>query len=150
MSQKEPQQNILEFAITREQKAYEFYQNLARQIDHPFKRMLFERFAEEELSHKEKLQTYLSKDRELAAIEVAAPLFANDSAQEITPQIKEQLRKVIANAAQKEKKSFRLYMDMALKVNDKTVRETLMSLAKDEANHQALLEMEYDCFSEGK
>jgi rubrerythrin len=148
MSKKEPQQNILEYAITREQKAHEFYLDLARQTDHPLKRMLFERFAREELSHKEKLQTHLSKDSELAAMEVAAPLLANDSAQEITPQIKEQLRKVIANAMQKEKKSFRLYMDMAMKVNDESVRETLMALAKDEANHHALREMEYDCFSD--
>lgn len=148
MSKKEPQQNILEYAITREQKAHEFYLDLARQTDHPFKRMLFERFAREELSHMEKLQTHLSKDSELAAMEIAAPLLANDSAQEITPQIKEKLRKVIANAMQKEKKSFRLYMDMAMKVNDETVRETLMALAKDEANHHALLEMEYDRFSD--
>jgi len=148
VSKKEPKQNILEFAITREQKAHEFYQNLARQTDHPLKRMLFERFAREELSHMETLQSHLSGSRELAAVESAAPLLAEDSAREIAPQIKAQLRNMIANAMQKEKNSFRLYMDMAMKVKDETVRDTLMALAKDEANHQAFLEMEFDRLSE--
>ena len=149
MSRKEPQQNILEFAITREQKAHEFYRDLAQQTDHPLKRMLFERFAREELSHMEKLQTHLSGSQELAAVDSAAPLLAEDSAQEISPQIKEQLCKIIAHAMQKEKNSFRLYMDMALKVTDETIRETLLALAKDEANHQAFLEMEFDRLSKG-
>ena len=148
MSRKEPQQNILEYALTREQKAHEFYLDLARQTDHPLKRMFLERFACEELSHMEKLQTLLSGSKELAAVGSATPLLADESAQEITPQIKEQLRNVIANAMQKEKNSFRLYMDMAMKVNDETVRETLMALAKDEANHQAFLEMEFERLSD--
>jgi rubrerythrin len=144
MSKKEPQQNILEFAITREQKAHEFYQDLARHTEHPFKRMLFERFAREELSHMQRLQSHLAQG-ELDGVEAdTAPLLADDPAEEISSQLKEQLRSVIANAIQKEKKSFRLYMDMALKVSDETIRETLMALAKDEANHQALLEMEFD------
>ncbi len=149
MTKKEPQQNILEFAITREQKAHEFYLNLARQTNHPLKRMLFERFAREELSHMEKLQSHLFGTWELPALESAPPLLANDSFQELNPQIKEQLHKVIANAMQKEKNSFRLYMDMAMKVKDETIRDTLMALAKDEANHQALLEMEFDGLAEG-
>ena len=149
MSKKEPQQNILEYAITREQKAHEFYQDLARKTDHPLKRMLFERFAREELSHMEKLQTHLSGARELALVESAAPLPAEESTPDIDPQIKEQLRKIIAHAIQKEKNSFRLYMDMALKINDETIRETLIALAKDEANHQALLEMEFDRLADG-
>ena len=148
MSRKDPQQNILEFAITREQKAHEFYLDLARQTDHSLKRILFERFAREELSHMEKLQTLLSGYKELAAVGSAMPLLADDSVQETTPQIKEQLRNVIANAIKKEKNSFRLYMDMAMKVNDETVRETLMALAKDEANHQAFLEMEFERLSD--
>ena len=147
MSRKDPQQNILEFAITREQKAHEFYLDLARQTDHSLKRILFERFAREELSHMEKLQTLLSGYKVLA-VGSAMPLLADDSVQETTPQIKEQLRNVIANAIKKEKNSFRLYMDMAMKVNDETVRETLMALAKDEANHQAFLEMEFERLSD--
>ena len=143
------QQNILKFAITREQKAHEFYQDLARQTDHPLKRMLFERFAQEELSHMQRLQSHLSLE-ELVGVEgSAAPLLDDDSPEQLTPQLKEKMSNVIANAMQKEKSSFRLYMDMALKISNESARETLMALAKDEANHQALLEMEFDRLSDG-
>lgn len=144
MSKKEPKQNLLEFALIREQKAHQFYQDLAQQTNHPIKRMLFERFAREELSHMDKLKTHISPSGELADLDIVAPLLAEDSDEQMTPQIKEQLCRIIANAIQKEKNSFRLYMDLAMKVHDESAREILMELAKDEANHQALLELEFD------
>ena len=138
-----PQQKLLEYAVAREEKAHEFYKNLARQADHPIKRQLFERFAREELSHKEKLKKQLSiNEGQMEFAQIDSTYLPDDKELEVDQQAKAQFVGILSAAIQREKNAYRLYMDMALKISDEQARETLISLAKDEAHHRALLEME--------
>ena len=50
-------QDVLIFAMKREQKAHEFYLNLSKTVDEGDTKQLFTILAEEELSHKNKLET---------------------------------------------------------------------------------------------
>ena len=56
MGQFDSVDDILKFAINGEQEAYEFYTNLANQMDNSMMRKVFEGFAKEEQGHKAKLQ----------------------------------------------------------------------------------------------
>jgi rubrerythrin len=47
-------------------------------------------------------------------------------------------------AAKKERRSLRLYIDLAAIVENADSRETLLSLAVEEAQHEARFEIEYD------
>ena len=146
MHEENPQQKLLEYAITREEKAHEFYQNLARQADHPLKRRLFERFAREELSHKEKLEKQVSIEQEqmVSVSQIDSKYLPDDRELDVNQETKVQLLGILSAAMQREKNAYRLYMYMALKTSDEQTRETLIDLARDEAHHRALLEMELD------
>jgi rubrerythrin len=54
------------------------------------------------------------------------------------------LSELILWAMEKEKTSFRLYIDMLGMVEDKQSRQTLMELAEEEARHKMRFEVEYD------
>jgi rubrerythrin len=47
-------------------------------------------------------------------------------------------------AAQKEKASLKFYINLAATVENRNFRDTLLSLAEQEARHKALLEIKYN------
>jgi rubrerythrin len=49
-------EEILDFAIAREQEAHDFYMDLAKKAERPGMGGLFQQFAREELGHKKKLE----------------------------------------------------------------------------------------------
>ncbi len=51
-------QDVLIFAMKREQKAHEFYLNLSKAVDDADAKRLFDILAQEELSHKNRLETF--------------------------------------------------------------------------------------------
>ncbi len=53
-------------------------------------------------------------------------------------------------AMQKEKASFRLYIDLISTVTEPSLRETLIELAEQEAKHKIRFELEYDLLMAGK
>jgi rubrerythrin len=53
-------------------------------------------------------------------------------------------------AIAKEKRSVRFYIELAALVQEKDAREALISLAEEEAKHEARFQMEYDYLSPSK
>lgn len=51
-------QDVLIFAMKREQKAHEFYLNMSKAVDEADTKRLFDVLAQEELSHKNRLETF--------------------------------------------------------------------------------------------
>jgi rubrerythrin len=143
--------DVLEFAIGRELLAYEFYTALAGRTANPAMGELILEFAKEELGHKEKLELELMKrgtlvpqvqtDEEARALEdfqVAGHL-ADDGAP-----LDMDYEDLLLWAMKKEKASFRLYVELAAIVKDAEMRDTLLSLAEEEARHKVQLEIDYD------
>ncbi|MBN1846750.1 MAG: ferritin family protein [Sedimentisphaerales bacterium] len=136
---------ILEYAIARESKAHAFYRNLALQADDPLKRTLFERFAGEEFGHKQRLEKQLQHiDPQQLPADLPEGFVGVDAPDADDAETLTQVQQVLQAAMRKEKASFGLYMDMAFKIKEPTAREMFLLLAKDEANHRALLEWECD------
>jgi len=53
-------------------------------------------------------------------------------------------QKALIIAMKKEKAAFRLYTDLAGKVDDRGIRDLLLGLAQEEAKHKLRFEIEYD------
>ena len=53
-------------------------------------------------------------------------------------------QKALIIAMKREKKSFKLYTDLATVTDNEDLRKTLLSLAQEEANHKLRFEIEYD------
>jgi len=137
---------ILEFAIDREVQANEFYKILADLAANPAMGELILEFAKEELEHKAKLELELMKigkavreeEKRQQAKELAkSKIF--DYVADDQPRLDLQYEDLLLWGMKKEKTSFRLYVDLAAIVRDEELRETLLSLAEEEAKHKVEL-----------
>jgi rubrerythrin len=54
------------------------------------------------------------------------------------------MQQLLQMAIEKEKAAFRLYADLAGKVDDENSRETLLTMAEEEVKHKMRFEHEYD------
>jgi rubrerythrin len=135
---------ILDFAIGKEEEAAQLYTSLGRQTKKSWMRQVFEEFASEERGHKAKLEAI--KDGKLL-LPVAAKVMDLKIADyvidvEASPDLDYQDALVLA--MKEEKAAFRLYSDLAALTDDETLRATLLALAQEEAGHKLRFEIEYD------
>jgi rubrerythrin len=142
---------ILEFAIFREEEANEFYRILADRVANPAMGELILEFAAEERDHKLKLELEMMKRgkvideaerrheaKELSDFSISSYVVEDGGALEMD------YEDLLLLGMNKEKASFRLYVELAAIVRDAEFREVLLSLAEEEAKHKVQLEIDYD------
>lgn len=142
---------ILEFAISREVEANEFYTALADKVSNSAMSRMLKDLAEEELEHKTKLELEVMKigdvvkqaPRSPDADEIAR-LKISDYIVEDGGQFDMEYGDLLLLGIKKEKASFRLYIDLAEMIDDKQLHETLLEIAEEEARHKMRFEIEYD------
>jgi len=135
---------ILDFAITNEEEAYEFYSKLAGTMKNPVISRIFKDFSEEELGHKKKLLDVKKNNLLVAATEKVMDLKIGDYTvkEALTPNMTYQDALILA--MKKEKAAFRLYMNLSEKVDDGNLKTLFLFLAQEEAKHKLRFEIEYD------
>jgi rubrerythrin len=134
---------ILAFAIKEEEQAREFYTNLASKTDNPGMKKLLEGFAAEEKSHKTKLMEIKSGKGVFDARVKVLDLKIGDYLVDVSPSPNMGYKDALVMAMKKEKAAFRMYTDLAHRV-DGPLRETFLGLAQEEAKHKLRFEIEYD------
>ncbi len=136
---------ILEFAIVREVEANEFYMDLSRRLESPAMRELVLEFAKEELEHKAKLELEAMKEgMVVTAAEKVAEFEIADYMSDVELSDDMGYKDLLVLAAKKERRALCLYIDLAAIVENADSREMLLSLAVEEAEHEARFEIEYD------
>ncbi len=136
---------ILEFAIAREVEAYYFYLALASRISSPPMRKVFEDLAKEELEHKEKLELEIIKLGKIVPQQMPEPPDQKDN--EILDKLGFTVmdyKDMLLLGIEKEKVSFRTYIDLLPTVHNEQSRETLLALAEEEVKHKLRFENEYE------
>jgi rubrerythrin len=135
---------ILDFAIAREQEAYEFYTGLAAKVERTEMRGIFRQFAEEERGHKAKLQgvkqgkTLMPAEKAVGDLKIADYVVAEEPTGDMTYQ------KAIVLAMKKEKAAFKIYTDLAQNAPSAELKQLFEGLAQEEARHKLRFELEYD------
>ena len=137
---------ILEFAIAREAEAVHFYLQMAQRASDPATVEFFEDLIAEELEHKSRLELEIMKEGMTARTVGVVPEVAGGRLQVSSAEVAEKMnyRQALSLAVRKERRSFRLYVRLAGLVSDETLRETLVSLAEEEARHTITLEEKYN------
>jgi rubrerythrin len=135
---------ILDFAIGREQAAHDFYMDLAKKMERPGMKQIFTQFAGEELGHKAKLQSIKEGKRLLPSKEKVMNLKIAEYTVDVDPNQELDYQKALILAMKREKTSFRLYSDLAAALDDADLRNTFLALAQEEAKHKLRFEVEYD------
>ncbi len=135
---------ILDFAIGKEEEAAAFYTDLAGRVDKPWMKKVFEEFANEEKGHKAKLQAVKRGKQLVPAAKKVLDLKLADYLidGEITADIDYQEALIVAMKA--EKSAYKLYTNLADTTDDENLRNTFLALAQDEAKHKLRFEIEYD------
>ncbi len=135
---------ILDFAVAKEEESAEFYADLARQVEKPWMRRVFEEFSREEVGHKEKLLGIQQGKTLLPAEGKVLDLKIGDYLVDVEPTPDMEYQDALILAMKKEKASFRLYSDLAEATDDASLRATFLALAQEEAKHKLRFEVEYD------
>ena len=135
---------ILDFAIIREQQAVDFYTKLAAIAPGKQLQALMQDYAREEQRHKDKLLAVKQHGTLDNAHKRPLDLKMADYLVDVeeTPEMTYQDALIIA--MKREQVAFRLYTDMAEKVEDPELKSLFESLAREEASHKNYFESEYD------
>ncbi len=138
-------EEILDFAIEKEEEAYQFYTDWAGRLEDPTMREVFREFAQQEMGHKEKLLRVKEGKISLTVSPEGVPdLKISDFLVEIKPHAATSYQEALIVAMQREKASFRLYNDLASRAEDEALRNLFLALAQEEARHKLRLEIAYD------
>jgi len=135
---------ILDFAIEKEEEAYQFYLDLAERIERKNMIQVFQDFAKEELKHKEKLLAIKSGKLLAPASEKIMDLKIGDYLKDVEITQDLDYQKALILAMKAEKNAFLLYTKLASTTDNPDLKTTLLSLAQEEAKHKLLFETEYD------
>ncbi len=135
---------VLDFAIEKEREAAEFYIYWADRVsDRTLKQVLL-RFAEEEKKHERKIKKVKKGEVVLKPEGKILDLKISDYLSETKPGEEMDYQEALRIAMQREKESFRLYMNLAESVPDENLRNLFLGLAQEEATHKLRLETLYD------
>lgn len=139
-------QEILEYAISREVEAYYFYLALAGRVDDPRMRQVFEDLAAEELEHKARLELEMIKtgktmaEKQMPSGRPESDYIVSDSDSPLDIDYTDML----LLGMEKEEAAFRTYVNLIPNVNNDESREVLLALAQEEVRHKLRFETEYD------
>jgi rubrerythrin len=139
---------ILEFAISREMEAYHFFLALSRRVENQKIRDMLEKLAEEELEHKERLELEMMKLGRTVTTEYQPPrpdsdFILSDSDLPLDLDYVD----VLLLAIEKERASFRMYINLLPDIQDEESHELLLALAEEEVKHKVRFETEYNKLS---
>ncbi len=137
-------EEILDFAIEREQEAHDFYVDLAKKAERPGMDGLFSQFAREEMGHKKKLENIKKGSRSFAPAKQVVDLKIGDYLVDVEPSATVTYQNALILAMKKEKVAFQLYTDLAAQTDDAEIKAIFEGLAQEEAKHKLRFEVEYD------
>ncbi|MDP8238778.1 MAG: ferritin family protein [Candidatus Hatepunaea meridiana] len=137
-------EEVIDFAIKREEEAYDFYIDLAAKMDRPSMSAVFEDFAREELGHKAKLIAIKESEFDAPFLKETVDLKIGDYLVDVEPSPGMDFQQALIVAMKQEKAAYKLYTDLAAEVTYENLRDTLLLLAQEEAKHKLRFEIEYD------
>jgi len=135
---------ILDYAIKREEDAARLYSSLAQKVERPGMKTAFLEFAKEEGRHRARLMKIKEGEMPAVTIEKVQNLQITETL--VAPEFSENMTypEILAYAMKAEKAAFTLYTNLAEMTDDPALSEIFASLAQEEAKHKLRFEIEYD------
>ena len=136
--------DILDFAIDEEQKAVDFYLDLASRDTSEEMKIVFEEFAQEEVKHKMRLTKVKEEGLYEMEPEKITDLKIVDFLVNVKPSPGMTYQDALVVAMSKEKAAFKLYLALSERAPNKQMKDLFLSLAQEESRHKLRFELEYD------
>ena len=138
--------DVLDFAIESEQKAVDFYHQLADRVKNEDMKNIFLEFAQEEVAHKAKLKKIKEEKVFIASSESISDLKISDYVDSVVIKPDMSYQEALIVAMNREKAAFNLYTRLSKKTNIPELQNIFKMLAQEESKHKLRFEMEYDEF----
>ena len=136
--------DILDFAIENEQRAVDFYNQLANTARTEDMRTTFVQFAKEEIGHKARLVKIKEEGIFNLPTEKVADLKIADYVVRTELTAQSTYEQVLVLAMKREKAAFKLYMKLSEQALTADYQNLFLSLAQEESRHKLRFELEYD------
>lgn len=137
-------EQILDYAIAREEAAAALYTELADRVTRPGMREAFLQFAAEERGHRERLVRVKAGELPAVTEEQVRDLKIADRLVDPEPTANMTYQEVLLFAMKAEKTAFTLYTRLAQAAGSEALARVFRSLAQEEAKHKLRFEIEYD------
>lgn len=134
----------IEFAIGKEQEAYDFYTEWSKKLEHEAIQQVFREFAVEELRHRDMLADVKEGKRALKKDRKVQDLKITDYFVEVKPSEELSYQDALQLAIQRERGSIELYGHLAESSGSDELAELFGSLVEEETKHKMRLETIYD------
>ena len=145
MSNLNTAEGILSFAIEAEQAAAALYERVAKTCESAAMREMLLEFAQEERGHERKLLAFQGGKNVLGSSSAIRDLkIADYTKNPVELADDSDYETVLLFAMHQEKLAFRLYSDLAARIDDAEAKKLLLGLAQEEAKHKLRFEVEYD------
>lgn len=135
---------VLDFAIAREEEAFDLYHGLASQTSDPKLEELFTSFAKVEAGHKLKLEGIKEGTTYLPVRQNPVDLKISDYLVEVEPSPDMSFQDALVLAMKREQAANELYSNLAATLGDPLLAELFNQLAKEEAAHKARFQDLYE------
>jgi rubrerythrin len=135
---------ILDYAISNEEKAAALYHELAGNVERPGMREAFLHFAKEEEGHKARLLKIKEGEIPAVAEEKIANLGITEILEEPETAPNMTYQEALVFAMKAEKAAFTLYTKLSEMTSDAGLQRVFKGLAQEEAKHKLRFEIEYD------
>lgn len=136
--------DILNFAINREQESVDLYERLSNEAPTPQMKEVFYSFAAEERGHKKRLLNIKSSGQFKLEQRQIKDLKIEDYLVDVSETTGLTYQAALILAMKKEKAAFKLYINLSSKVDDPLLKSLFDSLAQEESKHKLRFELEYD------
>ena len=136
-------EEVLDFAISREEEAQDFYVKLAGFVEKPEMVKLLLDLVSEEMEHKSKLEAVKSGQSELDGDKIG-DLGIAEKIKDIEPKSKMSYIEMLVVGMKKEEISRKLYSDLATIAQNRQIRDIFLQLAQEESGHKLRFEIEYE------
>ena len=134
----------IEFAIGKEQEAYDFYTDWSKKLEHEAIQQVFREFAVEELRHRDLLSDVRDGKREIKTTQKVQDLKITDYFTEVKASENLTYQDALQLAIQRERGSIELYGHLAESSEVPELAKIFSSLVEEETKHKMRLEMIYD------
>jgi rubrerythrin len=136
--------DILDFAISNEQGAVDFYTQLAAKVSNDAMKNIFIQFSQEEMKHKAKLLEIKEKGiYSISSVQITDLKISDYIVKvETSPQMTYQEALVLA--MNREKSAFKLYLNLSQKAPNDELKNLFLMMAQEESKHKLRFEIEYD------
>jgi rubrerythrin len=135
---------LLDFAIAKEQEARDIYSSLADQAGNLAMNGVFKEFAAEEAEHKRKLELVKAGKKLSSSSKKILDLQIGDYLEDIKLQPNLSYQEALILAMKAEKNAYVMYHKLAQAAEDADIKALLLDLAQEEAKHKLRFEIEYD------